>query len=699
MAYTIGVDVGGTGTDCVVIDEKGTLTTAKSFSTPPTFYEGVMNVLALAAEKLGLDLPTLLENTKLFLHSTTIAENAIVDKALAKAGLLVTMGFEELLLMARGGYGRWSGHSEDEIKNPVGSDKPPALIPLSLIKGIKERIDIAGKVLLEPDENEIKSALDYLVENGVDAVGVCFLYSFGNPHNENLAKKICQRLYPRLSLTISSELAPAVGEYERISTVALNVGLMPAVSTYLANLRTYLQEKRFRGRLLIMQGYGGLVSDDEASIRPVGMVESGPAGGLVGSKALGGGVLGFNEIVAADMGGTTFKVGVIRGGLIEYQLAPTVMFYHYMLPKMDITSIGVAGGSVLWLDPRTKAPRVGPRSAGAHPGPVCYGFGGKEVTVTDMDFILGYFNPVFFFEGRASIDYESALEEFKLQIAEPLGMDVIEAAGAMYELTNSVIYNLLHKVTVERGIDPRNSVLFSFGGTAGAHLGAVAQALQMKEVVIPFSASVMGAYGLVSADMVHEYQQIQPMQLPGKVDVVNDIFQRLRGKVEKQLESEGFLKENIRTEWLMDVHYRRQIHEISVPLAFQRSLSEQDMEEICNTFDRMYENRYGKGSGHKEGGREVIALRVRGIGTIRKPELATYRLSGHDPKAAFVETRRVYIPTLKRMTDARCYDFEKLFPGNEIEGPAVIWSMITTILVNPGQKGVVDRYKNVLLTW
>lgn len=698
MEYVIGVDVGGTGTDSVVMDEVGVLTTAKVFSTPPTFVEGVRDVVELTAKKLGLDLRTLLENTKLFLHSTTIAENAIVDKTLANAGLLVTRGCEEILFIARGAYGRWSGLSEEEIKKPTETDKPPAIIPFSLIKGIDERTDIRGKVLAEPDEDEVKRAIDDLVDKGCEGLGVSFLCSFVNPQNENVVKKICQTRYPELLVTFSNELAPVIGEYERTSTVALNVSLMSTVSTYVTNLKATLEEEGFNGKLLIMQAYGGLLSDDEASTRPVGMIESGPAGGLVGSNTLGA-ILGFDNIVAADLGGTTFKVGVVRKGLVSYEREPIALRYHFMLPKMNITSIGLAGGSLISLDPRTNAPRIGPSSAGARPGPICYGFGGKGITITDMDLILGYLNSDFFFEGRASLDYEAALEAFKLQVADPLGLDVMEAAGAMYKLANSMIYDLLHKVTVERGVDPRDYVLFSFGGTAGMHLGAVAQQLQMKGVVIPFSAAVMGAYGLVSADMVHEYQLVQPMLLPVNVDVINGIFQQLVDRLKEQLKSEGFDEGSISIERLIDTRYRHQIHEISVPIEFQGNLSEHDIEEVCATFDRMYEDRYGKGSGHKEGGREMVTFRVRGFGTIRKPELATYELSPPDPKAAFSESREIYIPSLEHVADAQCYDFEKLLAGNEIEGPALIWSPITTILVDLGQKGVLDCYKNILLTW
>lgn len=698
MEYIVGVDIGGTGTDCVVMDEKGALTVGKVFSTPPDFTEGVLNAAQIAAEKLGSNLATLLGNTRLFLHSTTVAENAVIDGTLAKGGLLVTRGCEEILFMTRGAYGRWSGLTEDEVKNPIATDKLPPIIPFSMIKGIRERTDIRGKVLVKPDEAEIEEAIHDLAGKGAEAIGVCFLWSFVNSENENAVKKVLQKLHPELFSTLSSKLAPILGEYERTSTVALNIDLGPGVSKYLTNLESALEENGFRGTLLIMQAYGGLLRHEEASTQPVGMIESGPVSGLVGSKSLGD-ILGCNNIVAADMGGTTFKAGVIREGLIEYQRAPMVLRYHYVLPKMDVVSIGLAGGSIMSIDPRTNAPRVGPRSAGAYPGPVCYGFGGTEATVTDMDLILGYLNSKFYMEGRAALDIEGARQAFKSQIADPLRMDIIEAADAMCRLTNSLLYDMLHKMTVEKGLDPREYVLFSYGGTAGMHLGAVGQELEVQRVIIPYAASVQGAYGLVSADTVHEDQATSPMRPPVAVDKVNDIFRGLTNKTVAQLKSEGFNEEDILIQRTIDMRYRRQVHLVTAPVEAQGTMTESDLERTCDTFERLYEERYGKESAYREAGIEMVIFRVRGIGALRKPELKGEELAGPDPGAAFVETRKIYCDNIRAIREARGYDLEKLLPGNEVEGPAIIWTPITTVVVNPGQKAMLDRYKNVVLTW
>lgn len=698
MQYIFGVDTGGTCTDCVVIDEMGRLTVSKVLSTPSDFTEGVMNAIQVAAEKLGVGLSTFLGSTRLFLHSTTVAENAVVDGTLAKAGLLANRGFEEILFMTRGAHGRTAGLSKEEKKNPTRTDKPQPLIPTFMIKGIKERIDYKGQVMVIPDEAEIERAIEELLGNGTEAIGVCFLWSFQNPDNESKVKRLVQKLHPELFFSASNEIAPTLGEYERTSTVALNICLGPLVSRYLTKLENTLKENGFRGIMLVMQAYGGLLTSESASTRPVGMVESGPVSGLVGSKAMGH-VLGYNNIIAVDMGGTTFKAGAIREGLIEYQREQTVLRYHYVLPKMDIVSIGLAGGSIVSVDPRTNVPRIGPKSAGAYPGPVCYGFGSDNPTITDIDLLLGYLNPKYFLEGRAELDSERARQVFKSKIADRLGMGVLEAASSLYRLANSLIYDMLHKTTVEKGLDPRGYVLFSYGGTAGMHLGPVAQELGVKKVIVPYTASVQGAYGLISADVVHEEQITHPLRVPAAVDEVNHVFEMLEDKTMEQLRTEGFKDEEMMVHLALDMRYRRQIHLVTIPIRAKVPVTANDLEQTYDDYEKMYEERYGKGSAYREAGMEIVSFRARACGALRKPKLTVEHFAGPNPEAAFVEYREAYFSAVLCTKNAKCYDFEKMLPGYEVRGPSIIWTPITTIVINPGQKAAIDQYRNIVLTW
>lgn len=696
--YVIGVDVGGTCTDCVILDGHGHITIAKTFSTPPDFSVGVVDVLGLASRDMDLELSELLDHTRLFLHATTIAENAIIDGDLAPAGLITTRGFEHTLWLMRGGYAEWSGRSDEEIKNVPFVAKPSPLLPVSMIHGIKERVDCWGEVVAAADGSEIAAAARSLVAAGAEALGVSFLWAFVNPAHEDLAGSVIEELYPQMFFTLSHEIAPTLGEFERTQTVALNIRLGPAVSSYLGRLKDSLVQHGYGGPLLVMQAYGGLLSSEEAARRPVGMIESGPVSGLVGSKELGR-VLGYSDILGLDMGGTTFKAGVISEGSIDYAREPMVAGYHYASAKMNIESIGLAGGSIIALDPETLAPRIGPKSAGAYPGPVCYDHGGDEVTITDVDLILGYLDERYFLGGRERLNKQRASAVFQERIAEPLGMDQVSAAGEVFRLANSMIFDMMHKLTVERGLDPRTYTVFSSGGTAGMHVTSFVPELNVERIVIPYSASGHGALGLVTSDVVYEEQVSRPIRVPTDAALVNDLLQELVDKIHAKLRADRFGEAEIRITRSVDMRYRRQVHTVTTPIQTSNALTDRDINDLVDAFDLLYEQRFGQGSGYKEAGIEMVNFRVRGVGVLRRPALTGLDEEGPDPERAFVETRAVYLGTTRDVREVACYDFDKLAPGNRIDGPAIIWTPITTIVVNSQQTATCDPYKNVEITW
>jgi len=698
MEWVIGIDIGGTCTDCVVLDSVGRVILGKAFSTPPDFSAGIFDAIQVAADELGLALSALLGATRLFLHSTTVAENAVVNGTLASAGLVTSAGFEDTLFAMRGGYGRWSGLTEDEKRNPIETDKLPPIVERNLIRGISERTDVAGTVHVAADEAEVEAAVRSLLDAGVEALGVCLLWSFANPETEKLVERVVRRLAPDLFLTLSHEVAPIVGEYERSSTVALNSRLGPVVRDYLESLRRALEGQGFRGTLLIMQAHGGLLPFDQAASRPVGMIESGPVSGLVGSQHLGRS-LGFDNLIAADMGGTTFKVGTVRKGLIEYQRESMVLRYHYSLPKMDVVSLGLAGGSIISIDPRTGAPRIGPRSAGSYPGPVCYDHGGTESTITDMDGILGYLNADFFLGGRARLDLDKATRVFEEQVAAPLGLPLVEAAAAMYKLANSLFFGLLHKTTVQRGLDPRNFALVSFGGTAGMHVCAYGEQLGVSHIVIPHSASVHGAFGLITSDIAHEDQITHPFRHPVRGAEIAEIFDQLEDRVAAQLREEGFGDDAVRLQRSIDMRYRRQVHILTVPLASVDSeVTDQVIERTIADFESLYEEKYGRESAYREAGIELVTFRLRGEGIVRKPEFRFESEGGKDSSHAVVKSVRAWVDKDGAVEELAGYDFERLLPGNCIPGPAILWTPITTLVLSPDQTARVDEYKNVVVT-
>lgn len=694
--FTVAVDVGGTFTDSVVLDSKGHVTIAKDLSTPPDFSEGVFRSVENAAIGLGLDDERLLKQTSLFLHSTTVAENAIVTGKGAKVGLITTSGFEDTVLMTRAGYGRWSGLTEDELKRLVHTDKPVPLVVRSLIRGVKERTDYKGRVLAQVDSSEVARVIQHLVQDGAESIGVCFLWSFMNPSNELAVKKIIEDSYPSTSVTTSGEIAPVLGEYERTSTVVLNSYLTPSVQRYLNNLEEGLRERGFQGSLLLMQAYGGLVSLNDTIVKPIGLIESGPVGGLLGSRFLAR-LLGESNVIATDMGGTTFKVGAIREGKIDYQREPMVLRYHYLFPKMDVISIAAGGGSVVWIDPRTGIPKVGPASAEAHPGPICYDLGGVDPTLSDVDLILGYLAPEFFLGGRMKLNLDKAIGLFRSKIAEPLSMDVTEAAAAIYKIANSKMYDLLHKVTIERGLDPREFVLFGYGGAAGMHAANYGAELEVSKIIFPYTASVQGAFGLATSDIVYEFIATHPMHIPGDLSRVNRIFEDLREKAVHKLTSEGIRSESIAMSRALDLRFQRQVHVLTTPVEFDDTLSETDLESTCNLFKSLYKQRYGEGSTFEEAAIEIITFRLRATGHIRKPALAQSSSVDNTSKVARIFSRKVYFEKSGGLVPTNFYDLDRLRSGNEIAGPAVILTPVTTIVVNPDQNITVDAYKNVVL--
>ena len=697
MQYVVGVDIGGTCTDCVVVDTDGNVTLAKAFSTPDDFSGGILDALAVAAADLAIDRAELLRSTRLFLHSTTVAENAVVDGTLADAAVITTKGFEDTLFAMRGGYGRWSGLTEDQKRNPIETDKLPPIVPRALVRGVRERVDAAGQVMVEADEAEIEAVVSELAGLGLQAVGVSLLWSFTNPVNEQRVRDVVNRLWPDAFLTLSSEIAPIVGEYERTSTVALNARLGPVVRRYLNSLRDRLHAEGFAGTLLVMQAYGGLLPFEKAATAPVGMIESGPVSGLVGSQQLGA-KIGSANIIAADMGGTTFKCGVVREGMIEYQRESMVLRYHYALPKMDVVSLGLAGGSIISIDERTGTPRIGPRSAGSYPGPVCYGHGGDEPTITDTDAILGYLNPDFFLGGREALDIDRARAVYEEKVAKPLGRPLMESAAAMYRFANSLFHDLLHKTTVQRGLDPRRLDLFSFGGTAGMHVAAYAEELGVNRIVIPYSASVHGAFGLITSDIAHEDQITHPLHLPVDVGAVNDIFSELESRVGGQLAEEGFEGDTVTMQRSIDMRYRRQVHILTVPVEHVGPLDDAAMERTLALFEHLYQEKYGRESAYREAGIELVSFRLRGSGTVRKPELHSEEAAVEDASHAIVKTVQAWVDADEEVQELNGYDFERMVPGNAVRGPAILWTPITTLVLAPGQVASVDGYRNLLIS-
>ena len=694
MAYVVGVDIGGTFTDCVALDSEGTVTLGKALSTPDDFSRGALDAVRDAAKNLGfLGENELLALTGLFFHACTVADNTLITRAGPTTGLITTKGFADTLLLMRGRT--TDGLTETEAFRASTQSKPEPIVPRRLIEELNERIDYKGSILVKLDLGETEKVIASLIGRGVQSVAVCLLWSLSNDYHERMVAGILRKNHPSIDFSLSSEVAPYLGEYERTATTAFNAYIAPNISTYLRRLRMVLVEKGLQHEPLVMQSYGGVLGIEDACRKAVGMIESGPAAGVVGSRFIGE-QLDVSHILATDMGGTTFKVGVIRDGLIEKDYKPIFLRYQIYLTKIWVESIGAGGGSIVWIDPETGLLKVGPQGAGANPGPVCYGLGGSEVTVSDADLILGYLNEDCFLGGKMRLNKKRALETLEDKIAKPMGMSVTQAASGIYRIINSHMSDLIRKATVERGYDPREFTLFAFGGAAPVHAGRYAAELGIKQIVVPLTASVHGATGLVSSDVVYEYGKSDHLFVPGDMKRINENFSALVKKAIESLRSAGFENNGITVMRSLDMRYRHQVHELNVPLAAGlAALSEEAMEEAYGRFDELYEQTYGPGAGYREAGKEIMAFRVVATGQLKRPTLKSYPLGSKASDPGLKGRRDVYFEEYNGFVGTPIYDYSRLVPGCEILGPAVIETPITTIVINPRDRAVVDKFLNV----
>jgi N-methylhydantoinase A len=694
MNYIVGVDIGGTFTDCVAMDELGAVTLGKALSTSNDFAVGAINAVGDAARNLGLSSENeLLAATKFFFHACTVADNTLITRMGPKTGLLTTEGFGDTLLIMRGRT--TEGLTESDAFRASTQSKPDPIIPRSLIEEVSERIDYKGSVIIRLQADEINRAIRAIIGRGAESIAIALLWSLTNDMHERALGESIRKQYPNIFVSLSSEVAPFLGEYERTATTAFNAYVGPKIAAYLRRLGDLLKSKGLQREPLVMQAYGGVLGIDDTCRTAVGTIESGPAAGIMGSRFIGA-ELGVSHVLATDMGGTTFKVGVIRDGSVEMDHKPIFMRYQLFLSKIWVESIGAGGGSIVWIDPETGLLKVGPQGAGSSPGPICYGMGGTEVTVSDADLILGYLNEDCFLGGRMRLAKQQAFEALDEKIARPMNMTVAEAASGIYRITNSHMSDLIRRATVERGYDPREFTLFAFGGAAPVHAGRYAAELGIKEIVVPLTASVHGAAGLVSSDVIYNYGRSERLSVPADIQHVRESFTALVVRAIASLRAAGFEDRQMEVIRSLDMRYRQQVHELNVPFAPGSGiLSEQDLETIYQRFDELYELTYGPGAGYREAGKEIMAFRVVAIGELNKPRIKKHPKKGNQAEAALKTERKVYFEEQREFVATRVYDYERLAPGSEILGPAIIETPITTIVVNPNDRAIVDDYLNV----
>jgi N-methylhydantoinase A len=681
---TIGVDTGGTFTDLVLLRDDGSIEIAKRPSTPPDFAQGVIDVV----EAVGSE--DLLQTSHVFYHGTTVATNAMITGAGAKIGFITTAGHRDALPMMRI-IGRSAGRSETELKQYTYTDKPLPIVPKTRIKEVFERVDHRGSVIVPLNEASARQAVRALVEDGVEAIAVCFLWSFKNPEHERRLREIVLEEAPGLHVSISSDIVPAIKEYERSATTAVNAYLAPLLARYLDSLERELVDRGLGGSLYVMQSMGGSMRAAAAESRAVNTLVSGPAGGVIAARFLGS-MLAHRNIICADVGGTSFDVGLIVDGEPLITSTTDVNQYTLLVPTIDIVSIGAGGGSIAWVD--LGRLRVGPQSAGADPGPACYGRGGEDPTLTDADVVLGYIDPDYFLGGRIALDRELAAKAIEEKIARPLGMSVRDAAAGIIEIANHHMSDLMRKMTIERGYDPRDFVVYAFGGAGPLHGAAFGRELGVQEIMFPLGniASAFSALGLAVSDVTAVTQTSDLALAPFDSARVNQLFERLEQDAAASF-SNGTPPQEIAVERILELRYKGQVHQVDTPVP-AGSLGPAELERVVEEFERRYERLYGRGSGFREAGIELVNYRV--LASVRVQEAAIRDESEGPAAAGPARTAReqLFWRELGETVETDVYG-DGLRPGMTFDGPAVIRLEATTALLHPGQHARVDGFGNI----
>lgn len=695
-SYLCGLDIGGTFTDCVLIDESGTLTIAKAPSTPGNFAEGVMEAVTRAAAKVGLALPDLLDAISVLAHGTTVGTNAVIQRRGAKVGLITTKGHNDVIHIMRGSRGL-SGQDIKLIVHIPESSKPDPIVPKRMIRGVSERVDCFGKVVVELNEDEARQAITELRDMGCEALAICLLWSFLDPSHEQRIKAIAAEVAPDLYVTCSSELAPKWGEYERTTAVALNGYIGPTTVGYVTRLDRQLKEMGYKPPLQITQCAGGTISVNKAREAPLLTLDSGPVSGVTGSLYLGS-LMGYPNVITTDLGGTSFDVGVIHEGRPVVSYRSIVHQYEYFLPKVDVQTLGTGGGSKVWIDKTTRSLRVGPDSAGADPGPVCYGRGGTVPTTTDADLVLGYLDPDNFAGGSMQLDRDAAADALQV-LADELGMSLLELASGVAQIAEFQMADLIRKVTVQKGLDPREFVVFAFGGAGPVHMGVAARELGVQKVLVPQgdTAAVWCAFGAASADILHVNEQVNIMSSPFDLGKVNALLDELTERGRAELVADGVDAKLHTFSLSLDMRHRGQINEVEVDLDAGK-LTEGDIEGLRERFVERYERLYGRGAALPGARLEIVTFRCRSSAISRKPQLteATELTSEIDPNARS-GSRDIYWAETKTQSATPIYDGYKLRPGNAIAGPCVVETTTTSMVIHPGQSVAVDALGNFII--
>ena len=677
--YTIGIDVGGTFTDFVVTSEGQAPRFFKTHSTPHDPSVGLMSGLEEAASAHGRTLTEFIELAGMVIHGSTVATNILVERKGAKVGLLTTEGFRDLLEMRE-------GLKEDRYNLRMTPVEP--LVPRYLRVELPERIRSDGRVFEPLDDAALDAALDQLEQDGVESLAVCFLFSYLNPeHEERVGEKIKNR-FPDMYNSLSSQVIPQIKEFDRLSTTVINSYVGPVFGEYLKNLEQRFASYDGFGDVLIMQSNGGVAPIEDSRRLAVRAILSGPAGGVNGAAAYGQ-MVDANRIIAFDMGGTSTDISLIEDAIPHLTSEKFEAGWKIAVPMIDIHTMGAGGGSIASVG-SGGIMQVGPESAGADPGPACYAKNGTQATVTDANIALGYLDPANFLGGAASIDKNLAEKAIEENVATPLGLSMIDAAAGISRVVSTAIAEGIRLMSVQRGVDPRRFAMMAFGGAAGLHASSVARELRVERVIVPSAAPVLSAQGMLSTDLKYDYSRSLPASL-NEIDLtaVRGLISEMESEGRSKLTSQGVTGSQTEVFVSADMRYLDQIYEVNVPIPALDQASEVVLEKWAENFHRRYQELYSYNQSTQEV--RLVTLRVSVTGLLPRLDPPKKTSSGTVSDAT-KGSRRVFLNGWK---DVPIYDMEALPTGAVIDGPGILESDFTTVLVEPGDKASVDPYGGV----
>lgn len=681
MTHNLGVDVGGTFTDVIVVDETThELTVDKVLTTPENPSEGVLRGVEEATAKADTSVAAL----DLLFHGTTVVTNMLLEETGSRVGLITSEGHEDILHLARA----WT---PGPLYGWMDLDKPDPLADLVDTRGVPGKIDSPEGEVTEPlEESAVREAVRELADAGIESLTVALMNSYLNPAHEQRVREIVGEEAPELPVSVSSEIVSEYGEYERTLTTVINDYARPHVIEYLEELDASLEDAGSTATMNVVRSDGGLMSSDAAKGRPVELALSGPSGGVVGAATIAT-KKDVPDVLTLDMGGTSTDVSLVEDGKPETSRQTKVGYREFKSRSIDVNTVGAGGGSIARVQ-LSGSMQVGPESAGADPGPACYGEGGEQPTVTDANVVLGRIPPMVELGGKLELDRDAATDAIAT-IADERGSSVEAAAQAILDVVNENMHGALRVVSVERGYDPRDFGLVAFGGAGPMHANALADVMDTYPIIIPPGPGVMSAFGFLTSDVQNEFAETY-LETDQDVDgdAVYDELQTLEAEATEWLHSEGVPESDHGFEYYAECRYYRQDIQISIPVDVGNLRTDEGLAEIKDDFEARHDRRFGF---TLDAPLEIANLRVIGKGSVQGVTIEEHELGAGDPGDARIETTEVYFDGAYQQTPI--YDRTELQPGTEISGPAIVVEDDSTIVVQPGHAAHIDRYANIVI--